>query len=382
MRSDTMSKRGENIYKRKDGRWEGRYIKFYDENGKAKLGYVYAKTYSEAKNKLMEQKNFWLNKNESAWHETDISYSYILTSWLDFSQMRVKESTYARYVHIVERHIRPKLGNYKLAKISTKCVEEYVVDALKNGRLDHTGGLSEKTVIDILIIIKSSMSYAKHHGYITKCDLSRICIKNTEKEIKILSMKEQQQLTQVLLADLDFCKFGILLALYTGIRIGELCALTWEDFNIEEKFLKIYKTMQRIQNVVDPQTSKTKVIVTEPKSRSSIRIIPLPEFIIEIAKNIYVSPKVFILTGKENSYLEPRTIQNRFQIYLKQGGIRTANFHSLRHTFATRCVELGFEIKTLSEILGHSNVNITLNRYVHSSYHLKCENMNKLQMLI
>ena len=140
--------------------------------------------------------------------------------------------------------------------------------------------------------------------------------------------------------------------------------------------------MQRIQNVVDPQTSKTKVIVTEPKSRSSIRIIPLPEFIIEIAKNIYVSPKVFILTGKENCYLEPRTIQNRFQIYLKQGGIRTANFHSLRHTFATRCVELGFEIKTLSEILGHSNVNITLNRYVHSSYHLKCENMNKLQMLI
>lgn len=136
--------------------------------------------------------------------------------------------------------------------------------------------------------------------------------------------------------------------------------------------------MQRIQNTNIDAEAKTKVIITEPKSQCSIREIPLPQFIINIARQFQNNPQAYILSGEETKYVEPRTMQNRFKSLIVQSGIDDANFHALRHTFATRCIEVGFELKSLSEILGHANVNITLNRYVHSSFDLKCSNMNKL----
>ena len=139
--------------------------------------------------------------------------------------------------------------------------------------------------------------------------------------------------------------------------------------------------MQRIQNTGNGGTSKTKIVISEPKSQCSIRDIPLPSFIVDIAKPFITSPKTYILTGSEQ-YIEPRTMQNRFKRYIKESQINDANFHALRHTFATRCVEVGFEIKSLSEVLGHANVNITLNRYVHSSFELKRSNMSKLNFSI
>ena len=176
---------------------------------------------------------------------------------------------------------------------------------------------------------------------------------------------------------MDRYKFGVLLSLYTGIRIGELCALQWEDFCISQSTLRIRKTMQCIQDLGNGSISKTKIVITEPKSQCSVRDIPLPSFIIDIAIPFISNSKSYILTGNDR-YIEPRTMQNRFKRYVKESGIDDANFHALRHTFATRCVEVGFEIKSLSEVLGHANVNITLNRYVHSSFELKHSNMNKL----
>ena len=139
--------------------------------------------------------------------------------------------------------------------------------------------------------------------------------------------------------------------------------------------------MQRIQETNIGAACKTKVIITEPKSDCSIRDIPLPSFLVEIAGQFAGHPKAFILSGERGKYVEPRTMQNRFKSYIAESGIDDANFHALRHTFATRCVEVGFEIKSLSEVLGHSNVNITLNRYVHSSFELKHFNMNKLAFI-
>lgn len=170
---------------------------------------------------------------------------------------------------------------------------------------------------------------------------------------------------------------GVLLSLYTGIRVGELCALQWEDFDLAHSKLKIRKTMQRIQDLGNGSVSKTKIVITEPKSQCSIREIPLPLFIVDVAKKFASNPKAYILTGTDR-YIEPRTMQNRFKSYVKECNVEPANFHVLRHTFATRCVEVGFEVKSLSEVLGHANVNITLNRYVHSSFELKHSNMNKL----
>lgn len=195
--------------------------------------------------------------------------------------------------------------------------------------------------------------------------------------MRVLSQSEQEILLKVLTDEMDRYKFGVLLSLYTGIRIGELCALQWEDFCISQSTLRIRKTMQCIQDLGNGSISKTKIVITEPKSQCSVRDIPLPSFIIDIAIPFISNSKSYILTGNDR-YIEPRTMQNRFNRYVKESGIDDANFHALRHTFATRCVEVGFEIKSLSEVLGHANVNITLNRYVHSSFELKHSNMNKL----
>ena len=233
---------------------------------------------------------------------------------------------------------------------------------------------------DILTIIKSSMEYARYNGFDIICDLRRLTIKKKDQEMRVLTQAEQSALVNVLLEDTDRYKFGVLLSLYTGIRIGELCALRWEDISIPTATLKVRKTMQRIQDTDVATTTKTKVIVTEPKSQCSVRDIPLPQFIVDIAEKFVDHPKAFVLSGDKNRYIEPRTMQNHFKAYVKESKIEDANYHALRHTFATRCIEVGFEIKTLSEILGHANVNITLNRYVHSSFDLKCANMNKLSL--
>lgn len=280
----------------------------------------------------------------------------------------------------VESHIRPSLGKYRLSKISTQLVEGFIERKLSDGRLDNKGALSPKTVTDILVILKSTMEYARHSNLSVICDLSKLSVKLHDKEMRVLSPKEQESLVRVLLDETDQYKFGVLLSLYTGIRIGELCALQWEDIDTELSILKVHKTMQRIQETSKGSPTKTKVIITEPKSKCSIRDIPLPPFLIEYAMRFKSNAKAYVLSGTSDKYVEPRTMQNRFKKYVAAAGIDAANYHSLRHTFATRCVEIGFEIKTLSEILGHANVNITLNKYVHSSLQLKRDNMAKLSL--
>lgn len=376
-----MSRKGENIYKRKDGRWEGRYIKCYDGNGKAKYGYLYGKTYGGVKSKLRDVQAE-LNNGILPTKGTSPCYSEILVAWQKSTRINVKESTYMRYKHLVDRHIAPSLGKYPVNKISTQLVERFVDDKLKNGRLDGVGGLSPKTVTDMLTIVKSSMDYASYNGYTVVCNLNKLSVKKKEKEMRVLTIQEQKSLTSVLLDKTDLTKLGVLLSLYTGIRIGELCALRWENLSIDSKTLKVRETMQRIPSAEVSEKAKTRVIITEPKSKCSNRDIPLPDFLLDIVKAHQAAPKAFFLTGERNTFIEPRTMQNCFQRYVKESGIAKANYHALRHTFATRCVEAGFEIKSLSEILGHANVNITLNRYVHSSFDLKCDNMNKLHIVI
>ena len=374
-----MARTGENIYRRKDGRWEGRYIKFHDACGKSKYGYVYAKTYSEAK-RILAERRYLVSAKHNEINVSSIKFDEVLSAWLQSSKISIKESSYAKYSQIVDCHIRPALGHFQSSKISTQMIEKFVQQQLHEGRLDGQGGLSPKTVTDLLTIIKNSVEYAKDHGIAMDCSLQKLTVKKCSKEMRVFTPLEQESLVRVLLSDIDLCKFGVLLSLYTGIRIGELCALRWGDIEIDTGMLKVRRTMQRIQDKNVGATSKTKVIITEPKSKCSIRDIPLPKFIVDLAMHFEQLPKAFILSGDQSKYIEPRTMQNRFKKYIKESGIANANYHSTRHTFATRCIELGFDAKTLSEILGHASVNITLNRYVHSSFQLKCDNMNKLTL--
>ena len=194
--------------------------------------------------------------------------------------------------------------------------------------------------------------------------------------MRVLSREEQRCLTEYLMTDMDDCKFGILLSMFSGIRIGELCALRWENISLKDNTVKITSTMQRIREL--DGDGKTKILIGSPKSDTSQRIIPLTEQAASLCDRMKSQDKdTYILTGSDK-YMEPRTLQYRFERYTRECGLEGVHFHTLRHTFATRCVEVGFEIKSLSEILGHANTSITLDRYVHSSIDLKRDNMNKL----
>ncbi len=307
-------------------------------------------------------------------------YDFWLDEWLQTKKLTVKESTYIRYRNTIENHIRPGLGKYPVCKISTSLMEQFVFQKLKNGRLDGCGGLSPKSMSDILIVIKESFRYAQAHGELVVCCFEGISFRKKFQEMRVLSTLEEQRLLSVLFNDFDRYKLGVCICLYTGIRIGELCALQWRHVSFFDKTIKIEQTMQRLQNDDAGSSQRTRIIITEPKSYAAARTIPLPDFMVKIIKPFAGRFDAYVLSEEGHSVVEPRTMQNRFKAYLEEGKIMDANFHSLRHTFATRCIEAGFDMKTLSEILGHSNVRITLDKYVHSSMQLKRMNMEKLKL--
>lgn len=209
-----MSKRGENIYKRKDGRWEGRYIKCRTPHGKIQYGYVYGKSYSEVKSKLKETTPMPIQTSNSQVPQPT-SYNEILKMWLLSAKNHVKESTFSRYNHLVERHIQPFLGGYQIGEISNALLEKYIDYLLQCGRLDGSGGLSPKSVSDILVVIKRSMRYAQENNHLVICSTAGLSVKRSRKNMRVLSKIEQRQLEYVLMQDMDLTKFTVLLCLYS-----------------------------------------------------------------------------------------------------------------------------------------------------------------------
>jgi len=364
-----MPKRGENIYKRKDNRWEARYIKERDSNGKIKFGYCYAKTYKEAKQKLFTAKEQLLTEKQNKEMNAGVFSDYIL-DWIKVHSIGNTESTNSKYWYMVNRHLIPFFGDIKIDSISSQLVFQFSSNLLSNERL------SKKTVFDILVILKSIINYTSRlFPVLNTVDV--VFPKIDKKEPLVLSRKEQEIFIEYLTQDMDLKKFGTLLSLMTGIRIGELCALQTKDFSFSEKTLQISKTMQRVKN--KDGDSKTKIIVTSPKSDSSARKIPLSDYLISMCKKMLSSDNdAYLLTAYADSFVEPRIMQSTIKKYGKDCGIENLHFHTMRHTFATRCVEENFDIKALSEILGHQSVQITLERYVHSSMEFKRSNMEKM----
>ena len=376
-----MPRKGENIYKRKDGRWEGRYIKSRNNHNKSKYGYVYGKTYKEVKSKLILAKSDVSTELSNGSRQTEV-YNYWLDKWLANKKSVVKESTFIRYRNLIENHIKPNLGKLNIIEINNRCIQQYISRKSIDGRIDGCGGLSPKTLYDIILIIRESLKYINETNDSVNSDIGKITIKKSNHDMRVLTISEEKKLNSVLLDNTDRYKLGILICLYTGIRIGELCALRWKNISMDDKTMKIESTLQRLQCEDKEAETKTRIIISEPKTFSSMRIIPIPDFLFLIIRRFRSRPNSFVLTGNENSFIEPRTMQNYFKKYLASGKIRNANFHCLRHTFATRCIESGFDIKTLSEILGHSSVKITLDKYVHTTMKLKKDNMDKLKLAI
>lgn len=374
-----MPRKGENIYKRKDGRWEGRYIKSRTETGKPQYGYVYAKTYRDVKAKLRDKISAFMMPIPTPLYDSDL-FVTVAKEWLDNIKPQIKESTSNKYQNLLNSYILPIFGEMKLECITYDFIENHCNTLLQSGGKKGTG-LSPKTVSDVLSVIRNILKFAILKGEIVPCDGTIVHIKHASSQMRIFSKTEQEQLCKYLYDNLDSYNIGILLCLFTGMRIGEICALRWEDISFPDQTIRVHHTLQRVQDKTHSD-KKTKIVITTPKSACSIRTIPIPDVILKILENHKKVVVGYVLTNSNTIFIEPRTMQNHFKKALKNSNIAPANFHATRHTFATRCIELGFDIKSLSEILGHATVNITLNRYVHPTLELKKENMQKLSSLL
>lgn len=377
-----MPRKGENIYKRKDGRWEGRYIKDRSPEGKAIYGYLYAASYHEVKKKMVHANRYQGSKsNNKTSSVSKVTFQTITNEWLFVITPHIKESTYIKYSNLLNSYILPQLGNQYIHTLSHGMIEIFCNDLLIKGGSKGTG-LSPKTVSDCLVLIRSILQYSAKQGNMPLCNAASITVKRQPKEMRILTRNEQEHLCKYLYEHINARNLGILLSLFAGIRIGEICALKWKDISLTEKTIQVHQTMQRIQNKNSNVNGKTKILISSPKSVCSVRTIPLPDELVNILELNRQSQSSYVLTGLNDKYVEPRTMQNHFHRVLKECKIEKMNYHSLRHTFATRCIELGFDITSLSEILGHASVNITMNRYVHPSMELKRKNMMRLSELI
>ncbi len=284
--------------------------------------------------------------------------------WLERIATTVKPSTFQKYSGAVERYILPYFGEQSLCEISRTDLVKFGQDCLNHD-------LSEKTVNDILGVVRMILGYAGREYDLTLPQVS--FLRRPPKETRVLTPTEEQRLIQYILRHFDLHGFGILLTLYTGLRIGELCALQWQD--VSQTSVKVSKTLQRLS----VETGKTALVFGEPKSMNSYRQIPIPDFLQQYIA-CFRKEEGYVLETKNRTPTEPRTLQAKFSRIAKSCRLEGVTFHTLRHTFATRCVEAGFDLKSLSEILGHRDVKTTMNLYVHPSFDFKKENMEKLKI--
>ncbi len=307
-----------------------------------------------------------------------ITFEQLMLEWLHSRKETIKESTYTNYVTLLETHLLPELGGQYLSALTTDGLNDFLKEKLKSGRSDGSGGLSEKTVADIRSILVMGIEYARSRDYPCGVKGKLYYPKCTKPAIRVYTRAEQEKLENYLFQSDELICLGILAALYGGLRIGEVCALQWKDVDLNEGLIHVSKTMMRIRDISPNALRKTKVIVDRPKTMTSIRTVPLPEFLVQHIRSFSGEPAFYLLTGTE-ALMEPRICLGKYKQILQRAGLGDFTFHALRHTFATRCVENGFDIKSLSEILGHANVSITMQRYVHPSIDMKKEQMNRLE---
>lgn len=302
-----------------------------------------------------------------------------LDSWLNkYQKTTIKLRTYLKYLDIIQKHINPILGEYELEDLTSNILQDFVLYKLNNGNLITKGKLSDNSVISIVSLLKLALRQAVFLGVSSVEYTAHIKMPTIkEKEVTAFNKIEQQKIENYCLNS-KRNYIGIIICLYTGIRLGELLALTWNDIDFDKRLLKINKTVYTIT-----KDGKNEAYIDKPKTKQSNRIIPLPKQLVDVLrKNKKISTSNYIISTKNGGVVQNRSYQKTFKSILRKCNIPYKNFHSLRHTFATRALELGMDVKTLSEILGHKNSIITLNRYSHSLLEHKFEFMNKVGKLL
>lgn len=365
-----MCRKGESIFLRKDGRYEGRYIKEYSNTGRAIYGYVYGRTYSECKKKR-NQKLIDLKKEKMTTKcSINKNFNFLIDRWLESKKNKIKDSSYSRYFQLINTHIRNDIGKVKINKLTSEAINDFLNKKIETGRLDKTGGLSKNTVYDIALIIKQVLKD-------NNISLDIITISKTVGKGKSMYSNDKRRLEEYLTNIKCYDAIGIMLSLLLGLRESEMCGLKWQDIDFDNKVIYIRRIISRVKSF-DTQT-KTKLIITTPKTEKSIRTLPIPEKILTILYSLKEEMKdeYYILTGN-TKIMDPRTYYNHYKKILNKVGNLDYTYHDLRHTFATNCNELGIDVKTLMELLGHSNISTTMNIYVHSSLENKRNFINQL----
>ncbi len=359
-----MARRGEHIYKRKDGRWEGRLFYVDPVTGKRKYRSVYAQSCAKVRMQMDQ-----LVHGEGA-SMIRVTLQEWLESWLrDYVAPSVRPSTYAAYQRYMMHHVCPALGKFPLHTLHTAQLQIFCNEQARRGHRNG-GALSPSTVRQIHCILSMALRQAVKNGLIMNNPCDGVVLPRVQKrEMRVLSREEQGRLMQLLRGEHSACAVGIQISLMTGVRVGELCALHWRDVDFRRHSIRVNFTMQRLP----AQGGSTCMVLSPPKTNSSCREIPMPHLLEEILleyrqglKEASRQPESPLLCNSKGQPLDVRTVQYAFQRWMQRAQLCHANFHALRHTFATRAVELGMDGKTLSELLGHSDPSVTMRRYVHA----------------
>ena len=295
--------------------------------------------------------------------------------WLEnYIRPSVKMRTYERYKLIVEQHIKDKIGGMELNELSPLVLQQFITELLQSGNKKTGKGLSANSVNAVISVLQSSLRTAHLLGLTIEYTADKLKRpKLQEKPVECFTIAEQKQIEQAVMNGKKDKLYGILLCLYSGLRIGELIALQWSDIDLTKGILTVSKSCH---------DSKDGLVIEAPKTISSRRAIPLPKQLLPILKSIKKKSDAPFVVSAKGKPVSVRSYQRSFELLLKRLNIPHKGFHSLRHTFATRALECGMDVKTLSEILGHKNPTVTLNRYAHSLMEHKADMMNRLGKLL
>lgn len=385
-------KRGQNegtIAKRPDGSWWARITIGVDSQGRQKRKAFYGKTRADVHAKMTAALNELQIGNFV--YNPKMTLGNWLVTWLnEYAINSVKHSTRVSYEMYITKHINPFIGKVKLVDLKTDIIQKFYNEKLENGRIDGYGGLSPKTIKNIHNLLHKALDQGLENGLINKNPTEFVQLpKITKTKMRVLYPKEHKKIIEASYTE----KYGFIvrLALETGMRLGELTALQWRDINLSDKSLIVSRTLNRLKNYDKSINSKTVLVEGEPKTKNSMRSIPLSTKVIEELKIIKVeqiknkeiwkqgyNEKEYIFANELGKPIEPRTMQDVFKNIVAKANIRNTNFHALRHTFATRALEAGIQSKVVSEILGHSTVGITLDLYSHVSLDVKRDAIRKI----
>lgn len=360
-----MARKGENIRKRKDGRWEARYQKGRKADGSIQYGYIYGKKYTDVKKKRNEVICSMQTKQDDSPPDAaleNILLDDLFEQWKSGIRKNVRDSSYCFYETMLNHHLRPYFGGLCVKDLTAALTQDFI-----NKKLEEN--LSPTYVRSIMILFQTILK-ASQDKYQWMIQLPAPQLpKSAKKMPEIFTAREWKCLEEHLKCQPDDFSFGVLICMYTGLRIGELSGLRWEDYDPVNVQFKIRRTVYRIKNTAytpeQDNSAKTVLCVGSPKTSTSMRDIPLPLSLQEELLKRKKDPDTFILTGTKRC-MEPRNIQKRYKTLLRQLDLRYLNFHSLRHNFATLSIQNGSDYRTVAELLGHSSVNTTLNIYVHS----------------